>query len=540
MDSPYYTFSVTSLTRGWTYSAVEGDDWDPADDVVLVAPFKYTWAFANDQIPGPLNPFTADINLVARTANDVPVVEIGDLIQFDIRVGTSGSRIIAPPPMRVTTADITLTPNRVYSAGLSIGLVDLSPDWTGASVDGPSLYNTASPAGGTGPRFRWRERLAEMAAALRVSIGCPLWWADLEAPVGDHGGHRALKSYWWKDVAGQGAEIIQNLVQSHLPGGYTHTAATIYGAGGSHPSGYEYMGPPSWEVSASGIYNAQVSDSTAAARIEIVEASRKRVTTSLPFQFTVTGGLLTLISVQPASPSGSAGDSSAQLGLDALWCVIPATARRAREYQINRVELAASGQIRNDDGVTFDVKDLTYVRENTDDEAARGTITRQVGTDLFAGGNPIGELHTSVPDAADAFLADSSVLTAPWTYDEISVTSSLIPQTVAAWMLTRIAPRLPGETNGDGRLVRHVTVSRLADEVRIDGSPVVGFVTAGSLVISGGDMEWSLTTAPGLPVWVGGAPVPVTVGDVQSAGYGTTTVPNIDELITLADLDYVD
>jgi len=102
-----------------------------------------------------------------------------------------------------------------------------------------------------------------------------------------------------------------------------------------------------------------------------------------------------------------------------------------------------------------------------------------------------------------------------------------------------VAPRLPGETDGDGRVVRHVTIHNIDPDLRFDGAPVTGFVTGGSMTMEGGDIVWKLDTTPGLPQYASGVPAPLTVSEMVAAGSGLTA-GDTDPLITIADLAYVD
>jgi hypothetical protein len=71
-----------------------------------------------------------------------------------------------------------------------------------------------------------------------------------------------------------------------------------------------------------------------------------------------------------------------------------------------------------------------------------------------------------------------------------------------------------------------------------DAQPMSGFVVAGELVISGGELTWSLDCVPGDPQYVGGAPGPITVGQVDAASYQAHPAGDIDPRIRITDLAY--
>lgn len=535
MDHPYYTVTVTNfiqppegsdvvITRtGWTYSSVEGEDWDPADDVVLISPLQYAWGFENEVLPAQMTPFVATVNLAARTAADVPPVQVGDLISIDVRVGTTGDRIIDPPPMRVMSVDVQLVTRGPYQARVSFQLSDITVDWRGKTLAG-------YPGGGANASMlmKWRERFAELGAMVDTAVVSPTWWADDEGPYLTGGVGNGLRGYYLNQVPDQGIDGFQRVLNSHMPDELTHTLTPVEGT----PTGYEYVGPAAWDT------DRTYSEPASAARAALVPASKRLPgSAGLPLEFAVDDGLLVVVPSTPPS-----GDSSTQLGLDAAWCRVPATAHRSVVGKIVRVEMAAQVNILQPDLTTYDSDgSLTYVV----DQVGTGT-TRQIPNDLYGGydsGAPAPYLAfptEAIVAAAPHFLSELAAVDAPWAYDAFEARSSLVPQDVADWLLPLLAPRVPGESDGDGRLIRNVTVFNLDHGVRLDGKPLSGFVTSGSLTISGGEITWSLTTLPGRPQWTDAAPTPVTVGDVQAAGYGTTSITQVDPAITIADLDYVD
>lgn len=531
MDSPRYTVTVTSITNGWSYSAEHGElaDVAPEDlpDVILVAPLTYEWAFTDEALPSQLNPFQATVNLIALDGSSLPDVAQGDLLSIDVRVGTTGDRVIAPQAMRVTDARVTLRRHR-YAAFLAIGLVDLSPDWSGLQpgiVEDTSIPITA--------RKLWRERLAEIANRIGFTIGCPTTWSDTEQPTAISTGAPNLV-YIGSAFAGSARDNLTELINSHHPSSTPHTWVTVYAPSG-HPTGYRRVGPDTWSFS--GGVPDPLTEPVTDTKIEAVPASRRiaGATAGLPLQLIVVDGLLTVESREPP-----AGGNMARLGVDAEWCDLPTTARRSRESAVNRVTVLGQADNYTEDGTTDPYADYHYEVNDSDDQSSRGVITaRELPTQLRLPGT---DASSEDPEyAANAEAAGEPFLSDPddsWAYDGFALRSKRVPQDVADWMLPVIAPRLPGETDSDGRLVRHVVIYNLSPEFRFSGEPMVGFIVAGAMVIQGGEISFELRMIPGLPVETT-ASTPVTFAEFEALVAGLDNT-DIDPNLTYADLAYVD
>lgn len=529
MDHPYYTVTVTNLTRGWAYTTTEGDTPDPADDVHLGDPLTYAWAFKDDLIPGQLETFTADVQLIARTASSLPAVAAGDLVTLDVRVGTAGQRIIAPPPMRVAAATVTLGPG-TYKAALRLALSDLSVDWRarGVTLRGWGWNVAGNYHAHVQSRYRWLERMAEYAADIGVSVGRPSGWSGTE------GGAEYMidQIEYPKDTA---AEELEALINSHVPGGVTYTWATVYQTG--YPTGYQWAAPSSWQMNPPAVTDYAVADPGTTLKILPMPASRVAATAQgLPLVFVVVAGVLTL----GPSTGGVAGTGHTAIALDAGWCALPTKARRAREGAVNTVLVGGTcnpGVVQTTDyGMQLFPYSAVTVTDAAD-AAARGASVREVPTKLRVSIVP-GTPTAAVYPIAAAFLSDPSVDEADWSYDGFQLVSSLIPQATADWLLSLVAPRLPGEANGDGRLVKHVTIYDIDPDLRFNGEPVTGFITGGTMTIVEGDIVWELDTIPGRPQYVA-APAVLLVSEMVAAGAGLT-IEDTDPLLVIADLAYVD
>jgi hypothetical protein len=531
MTPPYYRVVVTSLTNGWSYTSTHAVVPNPADPVHLLDPFKLNWQFEGEQIPGHLVPSSCSFKMLCRSGSVVPDVQVGDLLTIDVRIGTAGARI-GQATMRVTSALVDLDdPADDFPVEVEVTAIATDVDWHELPVG--QFYGTISLAAQAKRRFR--ERLAEVTRMVALSLGVPNTWANIDDPPVD--GVNNL--YPMADYSAQTYEnqplrdLLRKTLNSHFPGGNTHTVVTKVSAG--YPAGYVWCGPAAgtWDHSNGGYLD--LTDPVSAITLLAVPAGRRVPgAAGLPWVFGVSGGVVVLVPVQPP-----AGNPLTQLGISADWCILPTRARRARDRANSFVRMrffhvsATAGEPPNGDGI--------YALAG---DTSRGVVVvvRDVPSDLMSYRDTVYPINTAIPIAAAKFLSDSTALNGAWCYDSIKIIASTIPDTVAAWLLPRILPRVPGETDGDGCLVRHLTIANIDPDLRFaDGGPATGFVTGGSLTIADGDMTFELNMTPGLPQLSSGAVTPVTVAEVQASGtYGVVTVANIDSQITLGDLDYVD
>lgn len=486
-DPPLYTVTVYNYQRGWTYSVTQGVAPDLTQPVQLADALLYKFGFPGQQIPsGVPTPSQVEFALWCRDATEVPEVQIGDLVGVDVRLGTSGPRIAAPPPMTVASAEAqvnlprTAHPEREYTTLLPITLVD-----TRASL--PTLF--PQPRNSFAQRSNqqlWRPRLAEVAAQIGYSIGCPTWWPDLTGPVGVQGRDLASDgdgTTWESDAS----KLLEGLVNTHQPNGVTHTLVPYYGAGyptATNGGAYRWVGPTAttytaWDGDTKNVWapGPAIGDPNTDFKFLIVPASR-------------------II------------NAHSDATLDANWCNLPVTARRAREHVIESVTIGGDERhVASADGLTGSVT----VRKSTRNfgVATPGAATRAVHAYAFLGDSAdssyyggITPDHTSPVGNAIAarFISDPSTRAA-WVYDQFSMFASRVPDAQRAAVLPYICPRPPGEPNGDGHVVRRFSIGNVSPAALLPDSTIPGgFLAAGSLAITGGDLRFDLTLTPGNPL----------------------------------------
>lgn len=515
MDTPAYQVTVTHLSAGWTYAVMHGTPAAAGARTVVADPLTYSWGWDGEQVPGKLVPSSVKLSLWSRTTADDPQPERGDLLSVVVRLnGTNTGPILLNQTMRVTDVSDELRPDQEWAVRSVVTLVDLLADLPSLPVfkpayDSNTLVSTA---------HEYRRRFAGAGRAIGRTIACPSTWATTQ------GTGTQLSSFW---PAVDAAAFCASLLASHQPAGIAHVVCPA--PQGAVPFGYQFVGPTDHYL-----------DPNSAVKYLLVPADRRgSAVTPQPLRLVVAGGLVTTA----AQPAAVAARTAA---LDAGWCDVPASARRGREHVTNVLELSGvetAAQL---------VAGVTNERNGKDtrqspDAAARGPMGRKLDTQLQLRTYDTNDTTVTTQSAAQAtavgavaatYLSDATVLDASWQFDSFTLHAAAMPQADAESILPKLVPLYPG-SGGDGVILRHVTVHRLAPSVRFAGQPVSGFVASGSLRIAGGVIDVQVTTTPGRPTGAGLSPA-VTVGDAQaSATWGAQTTATVDTRVTVADLDYI-
>lgn len=574
MTAPVYSVALTSQTRGWAYACthVPGAGVTQLDAagiaalpaVQLADGLTFSWEFVASQVPGPMQPTTATVRLAAKTGADLPAVEKGDLLVLAVRVGAAGAYMLTPAPMRVTEAVAELTSNPVYGAVVTIQLLERRAELLGATVLQGSVDLVASNSNVA--HTRWRPRLAELAVRCGWSMACPGFWADADdvAQPSWSGGPVPGNQYFGMTNPGRIAtgvysgtaplflwdrnvyKAVDELLNTHHPSFITHTAYSGYVVG--YPAGWGKVGPVNqwgYFTTAPSAPAQAVADPASTNKLFLMPASRKADGTGggLPLVFAVRSGVLTLQPqyVNQASATGASGH--ARIALDAAWCDLPATVRKTRDGSINQLNLHGSETYRSASGAVPAERATFRTFANTAAQLLDGAVTREVDTQLWLG--TAGDSYEGSADryysqeapnnVAPDLLTDDSARQG-WVYDQFTVKASRVPADLADGVLSRIAPRAPGETNGDSHVLRHLTIYRPASSVRVAAGLLGGFVAKGQLEVKGGEVTFTVNLTPGATQWVGATPAPITVAQVDAATYQAQPCNTLDPLIRVADL----
>lgn len=554
---PLYTVSVTS-SKGWTYTATEGDVPSTAVRTHLGDGLSYRWSFSGEQVPGQLDPSTAVVRFVCKAMSDVPDVDKGDFLTLTIRLGTVGAFILTPPPLRVTAVEAEIDEDLPevdprFPVTVTVSLVD-ELAWLRALVPQPlPLQSTVIPSASTvGPvpytMPRWRERLAQVALAIGRAIGAPTWWTADERPPQTSPPPPSfvtgLDERWnWED---NGHVTVEKILNSWTPGWHAHTLVPGYSSTPStYPFGWQRVGPQgtNWGLFISG-GGTPIAEPLTSHRFYVVPASRMAGATAiLPTKFGVVDGILTAV------PNVNTQTGYTQLAVDAKATSLPVKLRRSREHFVDQLIYSGQDTYRHDSAQTVATKREGRLFGYSNPLSSEIQTTRQLdtqldlgdGTDSYVSGTPRTTNAFGVLNAA--FFSDASARQA-YAWDDFELSAAAMSAADQTAVLPLLAPRAPGEVNGDGLVVRHLTVTRVALDARPTDNPVLpsGFIARGQLDVKGGDLVYTLALAPGVPnpLLTTTAATPVTVGEVNAAAYGNTLTAAVDALIRIADLDYID
>lgn len=545
---PLYTVTLTNVTRGWSYTATEGTVPSSADAVQLADDMTYGYGFTDSLIPSStMDPLQLSARLYCKQASDIPRVDNGDELRMDLRLGTVGKYLVRTPPLFVNAVEAETDLRGTYTTTVLLRAADDT-----AQLDAQNPQPRAQTSNGIpAPQFRFRRLLTEIGQQIGRSVGVPTWWGtDAQALAGASVNpsqtefNRTGISTW----AESARALFTRALNDIQPGFINHVLVPSY-LKSAYPAGYgtsdeaTYFGDPA----------TTTADPASTLRLLAVPAGRRTRAQAWPLKFAVRSGVLTL---QPVPLPGTDGHDP--IGIDAAWCDLPVKMRRAREHVVNALTFNSWQQkvtatsstttvITQQDGhwVTTDVR--------AGEQATMRTlpVNVQLGdtpdSTYISGQTPQPQPGPYVANRTKVWFSDDSQRAA-WVYDDFTVHASRVPADLVDTVLPRLAPRLPGETDGDGHVLKHLTIYRPAAAARppVDQPGlVVGFVVSGQLRIVRGDILYTFRLTPGLPIPMDASYVDttlapsVTIAQVNAAAYGNTLIANLDPLIRIADLDNV-
>lgn len=507
MDHPYYDVVVNFLNNGWALRAVEGADTDPSTDAVLLDGLSYSWSFRDGQVPGHLEPATLTFNYASIGPDVDPLPDLGSLVRVTITTGTSPYVSLLNFVGRISDITTELRPGSRLPLRHAVTVVDLLADLR-------SKFPTPLAYGSHG--VYWDQRLMFISGRIRHRLGVPNAWRSTEPTPHDLVG----LAHTWPEASAD--DIISSLLNTYAPQGIHHTLVPRYGLG--WPAGYKSIHYAFPEY-------AEAPDISQ--RYVVVPAGRTLTGAhGMPFRFT-------------QLPSGKLGrtvtTNAAAMNklpvVDAAWCRIPATARRSRDHDVNTI--IAEGYVSGDNGPGSVSPGVTASRQRPGLDSS-GSRSRTIPTQLVLRYMPLdGETWRPAAQAkadqvvdliAETFMPDPSP--APWSFDAFEIDASLIPPAVANKLLPMLVPRAPGD--GDGTVLRHLTLHNLPAEAQLAGEWITGFMSSGSLEIAGGKLTYKVTTTPGTPmVKVGTGSI--TLAQLRASAFGGHTLATVDRSLTVLD-----
>lgn len=529
MPAAPYHVEVRNLTRGWTLTATSGDDPDTDDPdlaAVLTAPLRIRWDFERGLVPGHLEPVRLTFGMWSRSLAVEPDVDLGDVIAVDVRLGVAGPYLYRFEGGRVTDAPTDLAPGQPWAVRTTVEVADFL-------ADAASRFPTYGNPWGVSPGASLQTRLAMVGSAMGYSIGIQSYLAT-EAVV-----FARLRARMWGDSA---MTILRRIINSAVVNGAVHhTLVSRYTPGQTaYPTGYKWADPTDRTDTGSGQTPGTplIPDPLSQVRYLVVPASRREAEPfASPLQFGIRDGLVTLLN----TPGGTS--PRRHPALKAAWITAPSSLRRKRDHLVNTVRIKGTHQSTNAVGSDNYDKAGSLEVTNPAEVAARGSIARDLDTDLVlrtyvSDDSTLSGLLAGVADVANSYLVDPTVLASNRAYEGIALDPDLMSAADQSAILPYLPPQPPGL--GDGRVLRHLTVWGVSGNVLDPDVVPGGFVSGGELVIERGHLRYTFTTTPGQPTYTSTAPTPITVGQFIGKTFATTsTIATLDPTIRVGDLDQI-
>lgn len=489
-----YRITATRLEDTFELEATRSVLPDPADRVVLADPFSFTWQFQDQVAPNPLEPEQLELNLIAKSPADLPILETGDLwrvtvelvdVDDDTGVVTSHGVNAVDFVGRLGEPEVTLVPGHAWPIRAALRMTDLTADLA-SRYPTPGIPTPWPAEGFLWWLPQWFDSFVDYPARREFNL-----WATVE--MGDPLDYetrpdltRSIPSEsarWILDAAG--ASVAKDGQPFILRDRYSLAPPALPGylpAGNNgvpHPSdpvGYLYQR-----------LNGLPSDST------------------LPYTLTgpAAGTIELLFDYDPADAVGLAV-------IPACAVTIPATARRARDLVPNTFVINGYGvNYSTSSGQLAGERIETSMTFSSDWAAPR---SRSIHTLLDAIRYTADE-GVAMPPAVveyfdiqaarirawleDAYTPDVGATTAEWAYDALVLDAMLLePDEFAALvpMLTSWSPE-----QHDGVALRPVMVYDVADDVDLSGRGTInGTLTGATLRIEQGRMYYELNLSPGV------------------------------------------
>jgi len=520
-----------------------GDTVDDLPDYVLVDPFSFEGAYVDGQVPSQLEPSLVEFNLWGTSTAVLPQPERGQLLDVELSLLPAGANVALASisRMRVVEAVLTLVPSSRWPARIKVKATCLL-------VDLPSL-TSALPAAFPDPLRLTRHRLAQIGYSIARSIGLPTTApAESNPPVappdpttvGGGGGASATIPQTNLAPIGFGdsgrdhlAKWCASCPEIVVAGIITPTPAAAY------PTGYGYCGPSTW-------FGTPIPDPASSARYIITTGDRAAYTAAkLPLRLSYNGSELVL------GPAPAADDHTA--AVDAGYVETPSAARTDRSFAPNVVQVNGAAFSFAGKGIggapPTDAQGYAWQAHTSpmvlsaSDAAATGPRVRQLDTirnlasfDWF--NLPYVRENGIAPVVAAPYLPDAEALATRWGLDAMTIKASRMTDADALSCLPKLTPHYPGE-NGDGKLVRHVTLFNVDPDVRPDLTRMPeGYVVGWRWFIAEGELDVTVMTTPGRRF--GAGVTRITVGEVDAATWHAIPAGNIDRNILVSDLTYVD
>ncbi|MFT4299316.1 MAG: hypothetical protein QM597_06760 [Aeromicrobium sp.] len=526
--------TITGLDTGWVATVTQGIPTDPAARLVVTDNFTYKWGFTDERVPNPLDPATLQFGLAARTAADLPDLQPGDLYRVILDLVDVTGEIVTVLKAgvvdfvgRLAEPEVELIPSHKWPVRARLTLTDLLSDLRARM---PAAGPWPLSATGIVPEYqspaRWLSAWAEQRAGINLWVT-----AGIAAILTDDSVALTLDG---TEVPDENAHAQVSRILAGAPDSDGHLTALRWRYTTSAPDSGEYV-PCGWLADGTG----NLPDMTEPVGFLAQRIDRTTPAASLmPFTlaYRTTDGVVTLALDAPDIPAGIAV-------INARHVTIPATARKARDEQVNTVVIAGRY-------VTYPADPPVLRGDTTLEITAPGASTaprsRSVDTRIVlafdyadAYGGPAGAAEDNAEVRARltaAYQPDEAATSAEWVYDALTVRSESMTAAEYTAIGAMLAPAHP--ESDDAVLLRQVVIHGVALDVDLTGRGVIaGLLVAATITLEAGQLRADLQLAPGtLPPAADSGAVTYTSLAARPAPVGTVTHTGIDPTLTYLDL----
>lgn len=485
-----YRVHLTRLSGGFASTVTVGDEPDENARIHVADGLDHSWGFEDEYAPNPMEPSTVQFRLVARTAADLPALNVGDLWTFKLdlvdRAEDGTVTVLAAGAInfvgRLGEPEAELVPQHSWPVRVALVLVDPLAD----------LRSRFPPAGlWDDPNFgaylpdEWLDHWAVERAGINT------WYPD----------RLRTDSIWGAGMFLMGSPVPDESAFNQLarmaastpgPDGQLATTRWRYDLAAPNPAVYRNAGA---SIHGTG-YRPDPTNPICYVMQDIGRSLPDAAL--LPYQLTGTAaGPITLaLTANPAAATGIAL-------LDAQHVTVPTTARRSRDQQPNTIVLGGKqNRIFWRDGFIMIEAEDTTLTVTTDASAPRSRsadtllVLREIDD---SGTQEVSVVLTRETRARleKAYTPDVSALADEWVYDRLK----LDPRAMTTAEYTALVPMLtsaaPGER--DGVALRQVVVTGLDPDIDLSGRDrIAGRLVAGGVRIEAGRLTYELQLAPGV------------------------------------------
>ena len=511
-------YDAAGDTLAWEHSTTRGDAANPAADVQLVPPFRYSWEHDGGYIPGRLTPATFTVTYAATSRATLPKTAIGDILEISLYGSwwPSVENEITKTAGRVSDIAYSFDPEKKYPVTMTVTAADtLADNEAITTATRPALDQIRAAAGQSAESAVNLGQLLTantLAAGIRVMLPNALPKDDPARAY--NGGNDA-----------NALEHIERALNSAPIGGQHLAIIPRWNCGPwpANPAPTGYWETRDWQDNPGAYYLSALYATPTLRPATIAQPHDRQVRGEISALFTLTldAGVYTLA---PRTPDP---EKTAALALiDAHLIDVPANATALKTNAPTIIDI---------DGGTLDAAGtlanpwpdrLGTVPARIDQSPA--PITRPLPTALDVArddrtARPLDEPRlTATAARAAAMFAHQRAPAGTLAFDRFTIRGDRIPTNpLFMAIFRRLTPRPFQSLTNRGHLVAPVVIHNLAPTLDMPRNEIRGYLTAGEITIDkGGEAVYTATLAPAaLEIGAG----PGVYGDVGPAVTGIVT-----------------